>query len=88
MTNPSRRERYDDNDGFSLGYDLDKETPTQRKVRIVVMILLGAWAAYLSWTTNTRVGYTVPVKILCSLVAALFGGIYLIFYYLMRSDCK
>ena len=94
-TSPSRREKFGETVGswipqsqYENNINLFRdETPNQRKVRIAVSIALAVWAAYLSWTTNTRVGYTVPTKIVCALFAALFGGVYLIFYYIMRSDC-
>ena len=52
-----------------------------------VTIALGAWAVYLSWTTNTRMGYPVPDKLLYAFGAGIFGPFYIAHYYITRADC-
>ena len=53
---------------------------------LLVQLLLGLYAAKLSWTCNTKIGYSFLVKLL-SAVFAWFGGIlYILYYLLLRTD--
>jgi hypothetical protein len=46
-------------------------------------------AAYLSWSCNTAKGYSFIEKLFFSFFAFIFGGIYLLYYFLVRYDeCK
>lgn len=51
----------------------------------VFAILVSCLAAYVSWSCNTRRGISVPMKIIFSFGAFLFGSLYLIFYAIFVS---
>jgi hydrogenase-4 membrane subunit HyfE len=44
------------------------------------------YAGYLSWECNTKLGKSVPLKVMFALFAALFGLFYLLMYYLFASE--
>lgn len=51
--------------------------------------IIGLIAAYLSWNCNTAKGYTFVEKVIFSFFAYIFGGIYILYYFLVRYDeCK
>jgi ABC-type dipeptide/oligopeptide/nickel transport system permease component len=50
----------------------------------VVGLLLGIYAAYLSWSCND--GISIMVRVLNALCAFAFGGLYLLMYFIMRHD--
>jgi len=51
--------------------------------------IIGLIAAYLSWTCNTAKGYTFMEKVIFSFFAYIFGGIYILYYFMVRYDeCK
>jgi uncharacterized membrane protein YdcZ (DUF606 family) len=65
------------------------EKPVSRRARAVttaLAILLSSLAALLSWNCNTRLGYSLGLRVLSSLIAFLFGGLYLLYYVLVRAD--
>ena len=52
-------------------------------------LIIGLIAAYLSWNCNTAKGYTFVEKVIFSFFAYIFGGIYILYYFLVRYDeCK
>ena len=52
-------------------------------------LIIGLIAAYISWNCNSKKGYTFLEKIFFSFFAFIFGGIYLMYYFLVRYDeCK
>ena len=53
---------------------------------LLILIAISVWAAYLSWSCNTVLGYSVFARVIFSLFAALFGLTYLFWYWIMRSD--
>ena len=59
-------------------------------VTYLVWTLIGTvvslFAAWLSWTCNTRMGMDVAVKVVWAVLAYIFGFLYLIYYALVRSD--
>ena len=53
----------------------------------IISILIGAYAAYLSYTCNSkRFDMSEPTKIIWAVIAYFFGLVYLIYYTLFRSD--
>jgi hypothetical protein len=55
----------------------------------IISLMIGAYAAYLSWSCNTLTGTNVFLKVIFAAFAFLFGFIYLIFYLVFRwADCK
>jgi hypothetical protein len=53
---------------------------------LLVSVLLGIYAAYLSWTSNTELGIHVGVKAVYAFFAFLFGMIYLANYFFLKRD--
>ena len=52
----------------------------------IIGLLIGGYAAYLSYECNTRHNIDEPIKIFYSVFAFFFGFLYLIYYLLFRSD--
>lgn len=64
------------------------ETVKKTKNNILsIGILIGVIAAYLSWTCNTSKGISTVEKVIYALFAYLFGGLYLIYYFLVHYPC-
>ena len=55
-------------------------------VMLFLGIIVGLYAAYLSWMCNGKVGYHVFFKAVFAVGAYLFGLIYLILYLIMKWD--
>lgn len=51
----------------------------------IISIIIGIFAAYLSWSCNTAEGVSTGLKILYSFFAFLFGLLYLIYYAIFRA---
>jgi hypothetical protein len=51
---------------------------------IIFIIFLGIsfWAAYLSWSCNTKANYPLSVKIACAINAYTFGIFYILYYFI------
>jgi hypothetical protein len=49
-------------------------------------ILIGGYAAYLSYSCNSKHNMSEPMKIIWAIISYMFGFIYLIYYALFRSD--
>jgi len=55
----------------------------------IVSLVLGAYAAYLSWTCNTKQGVSTATKVIFAYFAFMFGPIYLFYYFMFRMEqCK
>jgi hypothetical protein len=52
----------------------------------IISIIIGFYAAYLSYTCNSKRNMSESVKVLWAIIAYLFGLIYLVYYVLFRSD--
>lgn len=55
-------------------------------VSLVLGIIIGLYAAYLSWMCNDKVGYPIFIKAIFAVFAYIFGLVYLILYLLMKWD--
>lgn len=49
-------------------------------------VVIGLYAAYLSWQCNSKLSYSVVLKVIFALFAYIFGLVYLILYVVMRWD--
>jgi hypothetical protein len=65
-------EKFDTNNMMSIGN--------------IIALLIGGYAAYLSYTCNTRNNVDEPLKVVYAVLAFFFGLLYLIYYLLFRSD--
>jgi len=52
----------------------------------IVSILIGIYAAYLSYQCNSKHDMSEPIKIIWAIIAYFFGLIYLIYFALFRYD--
>ena len=82
-------------EGFKENNETEKEDNLLSKVSVVELIvsfLVGMVAAVLAWKCNTQARESLPIKIFITLVAFLFGGIYILYYIvyriLMENSCK
>lgn len=55
-------------------------------IAMVISVVIGIAAAYLSWTCNTSINYNIVLKVIFALLAYVFGFIYILFYIIMRYD--
>ena len=81
----------DDNyeDGEDDNYDVTVRTTSFGKpgtAAWTLAVAIGTLAAYLSWSCNSALGYPPLEKLLYAAAAFMFGGIYLAYYLLFRSD--
>lgn len=53
---------------------------------IILGIIIGLFAAYLSFQCNTKMGYNMFLRVIFAILAYLFGLIYLICYVVFRWD--
>jgi hypothetical protein len=59
---------------------------TSGTITIVILIIIGIWAAYLSWQSNTKLCYGTSSKLFYSFFAFVIGVPYLLNYYFMKAD--
>lgn len=52
----------------------------------VLGIIIGLYAAYLSWQCNSKMNYGTFLKVIFAIFAYIFGLVYLILYLIMRYD--
>jgi hypothetical protein len=64
------------------------KTNTKSSSISIFGLLLGIFAAYLSWTCNTVKGVDTVGKVIYALFAFLFGGFYLIYYLIFNRPCN
>ena len=55
-------------------------------VFVVVFLLFGFVAVWLSWECNTQMGYSLPLKIIFAIGAFFMGLSYIVSYLVMRMD--
>ena len=69
----------------SLKKNKRRESTITELIRLIFSSVIGVYAAMLSWDCNTKMGYTVPVKLVCAFFAFMFGLLFLVFYLIFRS---
>lgn len=52
----------------------------------MVSILIGLYAAYLSYTCSTKQNVDCAIKVIYALLAYIFGLFYLLYYFLFRNE--
>jgi hypothetical protein len=52
----------------------------------IISILIGAYAAYLSYTCNSKRDMTLPTKIVWAIISYFFGLVYIVYYTFFRAD--
>jgi hypothetical protein len=52
----------------------------------IVGLVLGMYAAFLSWSCNAGLDHSIGMRIIYALFAFAFGGLYLVMYAIMRYD--
>ena len=64
---------------YSTADDQTGDTVTTASASII-SIIMAVTAAYLSWTCDYTSGGNLPLKILQTVIAALFGSLYIVFF--------
>lgn len=63
------------------------QTMTMLDMLIFIMgVAIGLYAAYLSFTCNTKMRYNMSLKVIFAIFAYIFGLVYLVLYLIMRWD--
>ncbi len=52
----------------------------------ILGVVIGLYAAFLSWQCNSKLNYNMFLKVIFSIFAYMFGLVYLILYVVMRWD--
>lgn len=75
-------------EGFTDGTEKNKRTAAIIFwiFYLIVVVLIGAWAAYLSWTSNSLVYTNTFVKVFFAFFAFMFGTTYLFIYLICKWD--
>lgn len=55
-------------------------------VSLIVGLIFGVFAVYLSWTSNTEIGYSLPYKVFYGFFSFFFGFTYIVYYAFMKWD--
>ncbi len=63
-----------------------KSNSSMETIGLIIAILIGAYAAHLSYECNTKLKIPEFQKIIYAILAYIFGIIYLLYYFLFRSD--
>ena len=66
--------------------DETSESSSMSKYGIFISIMIGVYAAYISYDCNSKKNIPEIQKIVYSILAYIFGLIYLIYYFLFRFD--
>lgn len=65
----------------------NKNTNTKYSYLSTILgLVIGLYAAYLSWQCNSKVQHNIFLKVIYAIFAFFFGLVYLILYLLMRWD--
>lgn len=91
LQSSSIRNSANNKESFKITRARNDSKPNSNKIvlhttkRIVIGIILGIIAFYLSWECNTVAGYSTIEKACYGLFAFLFGGVYIIMYLIFRA---
>lgn len=53
-------------------------------ISLFLNLFISLFAGYLSWTSS--LGYSAPMRVIFSIFAFLFGGMYIMLFIIFRSD--
>lgn len=90
-----KKEKYNDTiDDTTIIIFEDTKNNEQRNTKyllidilnLILSIILGFIAFYLSWSCNTALNYHILIKSIFAIFAFLFGFVYIILYFLFRWD--
>ena len=74
---------YDDEDNEDDDY---RNASMVSNNTFILMLIINSYAAYLSWTCNTKNNYPLPLKLVFAFFSFMFGSLYVIYYMLFRFD--
>jgi len=77
--------KYQDGKKKESFVEVDSTVSSGSIAAIILPILLGIVAVFLSWSCNSQSNMGTGLKIVYAVFAFLFGGLYLIFYLLFRA---
>jgi len=64
----------------------NKNTIKNSNIGIIISMIIGAYASYLSYQCNTKNNVPEVQKIMFAVLAYIFGFLYLIYHFLFRYD--
>ena len=64
--------------------DNENEDTSTSFVMGLVKLLVALFASYISWTSS--VNYSLPMRVVFSFFAFMFGGLYILLFLIFRSD--
>jgi hypothetical protein len=70
--------------------EISKETTREKIFKItynILNVLLGLWAASISWKVNTIGHWSIIIKIIFSITAFFLAPLYLLLHFLFRYEC-
>jgi hypothetical protein len=77
-----KKEKMSDIEILTIGDDTeDKGTSV---LMAIMKLLVALFASYLSWTSS--VNYSLPMRVVFSFFAFMFGGLYILLFLIFRSD--
>lgn len=80
MITKKQESKFTDKNGNS------KKITVTTIISMIIGIVIGCFAAYLSWKCNTRLEYNTPLKVLYAFLAYVFGLVYIILHFIFRYD--
>ena len=78
-----KAKKYKNNENFIEQYNSDKNLVN---IGSILSIIIGGYAAYLSYECNSKLNMSQGIKILYAVLAYMFGLVYLVYYFLIRYD--
>jgi hypothetical protein len=79
-------ENEDENEDEDADNEADNSASKISTGTFVLLLLINSYAAYLSWDCNTVKKYPMPLKIVFSIFAFMFGSVYVLYYMLFKFD--
>lgn len=66
--------------------DSDQKITASTVISMIIGISIGVFAAYLSWRCNSKLNYSIGLKVLNAVLAYIFGLVYIILHFIFRYD--
>jgi hypothetical protein len=67
-------------------FSTDEEYSNIFDMGFMISLLIGSYAAYLSYTCNTKENVDCVMKVIYAILAYIFGLFYLLYYFLFRNE--
>ena len=67
-------------------FSTDEEHLHMFDIGFMISLFIGSYAAYLSYTCNTKENVDCAMKVIYAIFAYIFGLFYLLYYFLFRNE--